>query len=64
MPHNITSQKIEQYKEYLKQHPIDHSFDELFECLDGEFPREQAISRMIYNLLKDLGEIDVSKKVL
>ena len=58
MASTISQQEIKKYKEYLQQHPIDNSFDELLEHLDAEVPREQMISRMIYNILKDLGEID------
>ena len=58
MASTLSPQRIEELKEYLKKNPIDHSLDELFEQLDGELPKEQATARMIYSLLKDLGETE------
>ena len=56
MASTLSPQRIKELKEYLAEHPIDHSLDELFEHLDAELPAEQATARMIYTLLKDLGE--------
>ena len=58
MAYTITPQEIEEYKKYLEEHPVDHSWDEKFGYLDAKIPAEELTSRAIYSLLKDLGEIE------
>ena len=57
MEYPISRQKIDEYKEWLVQHPIDPDWDEEAACLDGKLPYEEARSRAIYDLLLCLGEL-------
>lgn len=57
MASRITPQRIEELKQYLKDHPIDHAWDEEAEYFDGNCPLEQLAARSAYDLLKLLGEL-------
>lgn len=60
MASSITPEYIAKYKQYLKEHPIDHKYDELatlFDC-DRDVPWEQIQARFAYKRLKEAGEID------
>ena len=57
MGYNITPQEIEHYKKYLKEHPIDHAYDEEAEYFDGDCPPEQLAARACYDILKMVGEL-------
>lgn len=61
----ITPEEISEYKKYLKDHPIDHKYDELAEQLDcGRLvPWEQTYGRLIYGFLKEAGEVDENGNV-
>ena len=54
----ITAEEIQRCKDYLKEHPIDHAYDEEAEMLDGKIPRDQYIARLCYSILEQLGEIE------
>lgn len=57
MASRITPQRIEELKQYLKDHPIDHAWDEEAEYFDGNIPIRQLRARNCYNLLRELGEL-------
>lgn len=59
MAYTITPQRIEELKQYLKDHPIDHAYDDPpgMIVLDGDMPPDQAAARSAYELLKLLGEL-------
>ena len=57
MGYIFTQQEIEELKQFLKEHPIDHAYDEEAEYFDGECPPEQLAARSTYSILKDLGEL-------
>lgn len=61
----ITPEYIAKYKQYLKEHPIDHKYDELAEQLDcgWDVPWEQIQARLAYWRLKDVGEVDENGNV-
>ena len=63
MAHNITPQRIEELKKFLINNPIDHRWDEEAEYLDGKLPPDQSRARLVYELLKELGELgDLEEK--
>lgn len=63
MAHNITPQRIEELKKFLRNNPIDHSFDEEAEYLDNRLPPVQSEARLVYEPLKELGELgDLEEK--
>lgn len=45
-------------KEFLRQHPINHEWDEEAEMLDGVLPEAEYQARTCYRILKRLGEMD------
>lgn len=57
MGHTITPERIQELKQYLKAHPIDHTYDEAADTFDADFPSEQLAARDTYELLKALGEL-------
>lgn len=57
MAYSITPKRIEELKRYLKENPIDHTYDEEADLFDGECPPEQLAARSAYELLKRLGEL-------
>lgn len=57
MAYSITPQRIEELKQFLKEHPIDHTYDEEAELFDGNCPPEQLAARSTYELLKQLDEL-------
>lgn len=57
MAYSVTPKRIEELKRYLKEHPIDHAYDEEADLFDGECPPEQLAARSAYELLKMLGEL-------
>lgn len=63
MARNITPQEIEEMREFLRNNPIDHSYDEEAEFLDNRLPPKQSEARLVYELLKELGELgDLEEK--
>lgn len=58
MDYDISRQKIDEMKEFLRRHPINHEWDEEAEMLDGVLPNDEEIARSCYRALKYLGEID------
>lgn len=61
MAFSITPEEIEHMKNYLKGHPIDPQYDEPegYIVLDGDTPPSQLAARGYYQILKELGELDV-----
>lgn len=57
MAYSITPQRVEELKQYLKEHPIDHAYDEEAELFDGDCPPEQLAARSAFELLKMIGEL-------
>lgn len=47
----ITQQERERMKDFIKRHPIDHSYDKECEYFDGNVPEEQLLSRDYQELL-------------
>lgn len=58
MESRITPAKIAEWKQFLKDHPIDPAWDDAADTFDAYIPEEQADARMIRFLLKKLGELD------
>ncbi len=56
MESRITAEEIQYYKDYLKAHPIDHSYDEEAELFDGKIPYDQFLARLYYSILEQVGE--------
>ncbi len=52
MEYDITQEDIRRWKDELKEHPIDHAYDEEAELFDGKVPMIQLDSRQCYRLLK------------
>ncbi len=57
MAYSITPQRIEELKRFLKEHPIEHAYDEQAELFDGDCPPEQLAARSAYELLKRIGKL-------
>ena len=57
MAYSITPQRVEELKRYLKEHPIDHAYDEEEELFDGNCPIEQLSARAAYEVLEMIGEL-------
>ena len=63
MASKLTQQEIKKYREFIKKHPIDPKWDKEYEMLDSKMPREQFTSRVLYEHLKELGELgDLEEK--
>ncbi len=58
MDYTISPREIEEMKEFLRQHPINHEWDEEAEMLDGVLPEAEYQARTCYRILKRLGEMD------
>ena len=59
MGYTTTPQEIEEMKQFLRDHPIDHRYDvpeDVIE-LDGDTPLDQITARFCYDILKELGEL-------
>ena len=54
----IPRQEIEEMKEFLRQHPINHEWDEEDEMFDGVLPADEDEARACYRILKRIGELD------
>lgn len=54
----ITSEEIAYLKQYLKDNPIDHKWDDAMEYLDGGVPRNQLAARRAYEVLREIGELN------
>lgn len=58
MGYTISSQEIEEMKEFLRLHPINPEWDEEAETFDGILPAAEDEARSCYRILKRLSEID------
>ena len=58
MASSITKDKIQEMKQYLKDHPIDPAWDREAETLDGIIPDQEMIARLYRSALQDLGELE------
>lgn len=52
MVSSITPQERKWLKKYLEDHPIDPTYDEECNCLDGNVPVEQLLARDAKELLE------------
>lgn len=48
---NITPEIREMMKSWLREHPIDHAYDEEADKFDGNIPEEQLMSRDYQEIL-------------
>ena len=51
MEYDITPQERKKMEEWLKDHPIDHKYDDQVDVFDGDVPEEQLRSRMYQKIL-------------
>lgn len=58
MASSISKDKIQQMKQYLKDHPINPAWDREAETLDGIIPDQEMIARLYRSALQDLGEME------
>lgn len=57
MDYPITNKKIAEWKAFLKEHPIDHTYDDAAETFDVTIPYEQERARLLTGLLESIGEL-------
>ena len=57
MSSKLTPEHIAEMQNWLIEHPIDHSYDEMCNMLDSKAPSEQLASRAAYSALKKLGKL-------
>ena len=53
MASNITPQRRKELENFLKEHPIDHSYDKECEYFDGDVPAEQLLARNYKKILDE-----------
>lgn len=55
----LTPQQIAEMKAFLKEHPVDHRWDDPpgVTIWDGDIPDEQVFARITTDVLKRLGEL-------
>ena len=57
MGYTITPAEIEHMQQYLKEHPINHAYDEEAELFDNDVPSSELAARTCYRLLEELGKL-------
>lgn len=58
MEYDTPRQKIDEMKEFLRQHPINPEWDVEADSFDGVLPCNEEMARLYQSLLEDLGELD------
>lgn len=53
MASNITPQRRKELENFLKEHPIDHSYDKECEMFDGNPPHDQLLARAYRQILDE-----------
>lgn len=53
----FTPDKILEMQTWLREHPIDHAYDEACMELDTDAPLDQLASRCAYKALKEIGQL-------
>ena len=48
---NITPQDRKRMEDFIRNHPIDHSYDEECKLFDGNVPEEQLLARDFQEIL-------------
>ena len=49
----ISPQRREEMEMWLKEHPVDHRYDDSMNVLDGGFTPEESLSRYYEKVLKE-----------
>ncbi|HJD18490.1 MAG TPA: hypothetical protein IAA01_09540 [Candidatus Fournierella excrementavium] len=58
MASDISPEKLEEYKAYVREHPPHSKWDEEAECFDADLPFEESQARLARSLLQCLDEWD------
>lgn len=58
MASNISPEKLEEYKAYVREHPPQSKWNEEAECFDADLPFEESQARLARSLLQCLDEWD------
>lgn len=58
MAYSIPPAKIAEWKQFLKDHPIDPAWDDAADIFDAYVPQDERMARSLYHYLKMIGEIE------